>query len=175
MINYEKTIQNWSEKFFSIRRFILMILITVYIYDKFEMKISNNFISYNEIEMPYFMQTNALMLPLLSIIMNLLLVSIFELLLIFLKEENKKVIKAIYKVFVSLILIQINLTYLGLLKLQTFNAISKDLSHIYDNNILYICLIIAYILLWIITGKLYFKYLGIFYSKKSKKSKYIYT
>lgn len=171
MINYEKTIQNWNEKIVSIRRFVLMMLITVYLYDKFEMKISNNFINYSEIEMPYFMQTNALILPLLSIIMNVLLVAVFELFLIFLKEENKKVIKAIYKVFVSLMLIDINLTYIDLLKLQTFNAISKDFPHIFDNNILYSCIITVYILLWITTGSTYFKSLGIFYSKKFREIK----
>lgn len=171
MINYEKTIQNWTEKIVSIRRFVLMIIITVYVYDKFEMDISNNFINYNEIELPYFMQTNAITLPLLSIIMNVLLVSVFELLLIFIKEENKKVIKAIYKVTVSLMLIHINLTYIDLLRLQTFNAISKDIQYIFHNNIFYLCLITAYILFWITTGRTYFKSLSIFYSKKFREIK----
>ncbi|MCD8887918.1 hypothetical protein K2V59_00065 [Staphylococcus arlettae] len=171
MINYEKTIQNWTEKIVSIRRFVLMMLITVYVYDKFEMKISSNFINYSEIELPYFMQNNALTLPLLSIIMNVLLVSVFELLLIFLKEENKKVIKSIYKVFVSLMLIDINLTYIDLLRLQTFNAISKDIPNLFDNNVFYLLLIITYIMLWITTGKTYFKSLNIFYLKKFKEIK----
>ncbi|MGV3008914.1 hypothetical protein [Staphylococcus epidermidis] len=163
MIDFEEKSKNNLEKLISVRRFILMIILTYFICSKYEKIIFNNLLTSHEIKVSFFAGNVATTLTILGIIINVLLVSLYELLLIFIDDSNKKGLILFFKIICALLLIRVYNEYLGLLNLSFFNALDKNIPLLFDYKFIYISFGIVYLLLLLIHLTDYLKSLKIFW------------
>ncbi|MBE5666177.1 hypothetical protein HU002_04445 [Staphylococcus sp. SS251] len=169
MIDIERITKDNIEKLVTIRRLILIIILTFYVCSKFEKIIFNNLNNSAEIKIPFFNVSNAFILTILGVVANILLISLYELSLIFIKEKNKKGAILLYKCISAVFLIYIYNDYLDLLRLNFFHSLNSNIPLLFDGYYKYIILITLYLVVLFLSIKRYFNNLKFFWKNTWQK------